>query len=153
MPGGGTGEQPLGAYLQAAPLAGAVAARVEPAERGGDVGEMLARLIDKRRDVLPLERVRRPLRVVLVVGGRRRGDDPVEVAAECTKPGLGALMRRREQRARRRAFATGIPLRHSHPNWAGPRGIPAGSSGATRNPGARGGRSSGTLVPWRRHSP
>src|SRR5690349_5078609 len=63
-----------------ATLADAVRARAEPVQRPVEVGETVARGLEQRHRLRPLERDRRALGVVLVVGRdqRRRRDDPFD---------------------------------------------------------------------------
>ena len=74
-----------------APLAAPVAAVAEPLLGPGDLGQVLAGLAEQSRHVLPVERGRRALGVVLVIGGRVRGrDDALEVPPQGHDPGFGA---------------------------------------------------------------
>jgi protein phosphatase len=91
--------QPVRTDRLAAPDAGAVRAVVEPADRGVDLGDLLHGPGEQRGGVLPLERERRALRVVLVVGTRlARGlGDARELPAQRGRPHLGTRPLRQQQ--------------------------------------------------------
>src|SRR5215469_11459388 len=128
---GPAGGQPFGADRQSAPLAGAVAAVRQPVGGPVDGGELISGLVEQGGHVLPVERGRRALRVVLVVGGRgcRRGDYRVEVPLQRRDPRLGSLALCRQGAPR------GGPSAHhgsSAASWATTSA--AGRSAAARNP-------------------
>ena len=71
--GGGAGRQPFGPDGLPAPVAHSVPAVGQPPQRGVDRRDLIPRRREQRGGVLPLERERRALRVVLVVGPGRAG--------------------------------------------------------------------------------
>ncbi len=79
------GGKPLGRDQLAATLAASVTARGQPGHRRVDPGQLPAGLIEQGRDVLPLERDRGALGIVLVVGVGLTGrlDNRAEVALQC----------------------------------------------------------------------
>src|SRR5215469_15461406 len=129
---GRAGGQSLGADRQAAPLAAAVAAVRQPVGGPVDGGELISGLVEQGGHVLPVERGRRALRVVLVVGRRgcRRGDYRVEVPLQRRDPRLRSLALCRQGAPR------GGPSAHhrgsSAASWATTSA--AGRSAAARNP-------------------
>ena len=71
--GGGAGRQPFGPDGLPAPFAHPVPALRQPPQRVVDRRHLFPRRLEQRGGVLPLERERRALRVVLVVGPGRAG--------------------------------------------------------------------------------
>lgn len=94
-----TGGEPVLPDRLAAPDADAVCAVVEPADRGVDLRDLICGLGQQRSGVLALERERRALRVMLVVGARRaRGlGDSCELAVQRGRPLLGTFARCQQQ--------------------------------------------------------
>jgi hypothetical protein len=118
-------------------LASPVAAIIKPARGGADLGEMTASLIDQCRDVLPLERVGRALRVVLVVAGSRRCDNPVEVTHQRAEPGFGAGTFRGQPSTHPRSPC--VALCHARSTPAALPGIPGPGRGRSAGPVRAGG--------------
>jgi serine/threonine protein phosphatase PrpC len=102
-PDAGGGRRPRGQPVRtdglAAPDACAVRAAGQPCDRGVDPGDLLHGPGEQRGGVLPLERERRALRVVLVVGTRiARGlGDGRELPAQRGRPHLGTCPLRQQQ--------------------------------------------------------
>ena len=93
-PCGRAGGQPVFADRPAAPLAHAVPALLQPLQRGADRRHLLPRRLEQGGGVLALERERRALRVVLVVGSGRtsRLGQPSELPLERGHPLPGACL-------------------------------------------------------------
>ena len=124
--GGRPGGEAVGPDRLPALGAPAVAARRHPAQGRVDLGQLLPGLAEQGGGVLPLERDRRALRVVLVVGAGRAGrlDDPGQLPLQPVQP-----------RERVRPFGRQPllrPLLLGHPSW-----VPGSAGGWTRGSGTR----------------